>query len=152
MGRYDNETPEHRAARLAKCRENTKHWARYNYYGVGPGMYSQLLVRANNRCEICKILPTKRDLAIDHCHVTKQIRGLLCGQCNSGIGYFKDNPQLLIDAIIYLQRPTLEPEHKQTIPSPKAVYRNGKRTTKRIKRTDYYPDLRFAASRSKRVK
>lgn len=44
--------------------------------------------------------PTR--LAVDHHHVTNTPRGLLCNNCNSGIGYFRENPKLLMYASIYL--------------------------------------------------
>jgi hypothetical protein len=42
-------------------------------------------------------------LAIDHCHATKAVRGLLCRACNSGLGHFRDNPALLLTATLYLE-------------------------------------------------
>jgi hypothetical protein len=42
-------------------------------------------------------------LSIDHSHNSKNIRGLLCKKCNTGIGMFKDNIQLLENAINYLK-------------------------------------------------
>lgn len=45
-----------------------------------------------------------RELAVDHCHRTGAIRGLLCGNCNRGIGKFEDNPELLRKAADYLER------------------------------------------------
>ena len=44
----------------------------------------------------------KYKLAVDHCHKTGKIRGLLCGGCNTSIGSFEDNPELLKNAIKYL--------------------------------------------------
>ena len=44
-----------------------------------------------------------KSLAVDHCHNTQKVRGLLCQDCNTGIGYFKDNIKLLQSAIDYLK-------------------------------------------------
>jgi hypothetical protein len=49
----------------------------------------------------------ERDVHIDHCHKTNQIRGLLCGKCNPGLGHFEDNVKLLSNAIFYLKRQSL---------------------------------------------
>jgi len=42
-------------------------------------------------------------LVIDHCHITGKVRGLLCQQCNAGLGNFKDDPKRLEKAISYLK-------------------------------------------------
>lgn len=51
------------------------------------------------RCAICG-LPEK---AIDHNHATGEVRGLLCGSCNTGLGFFRDSPKLLRKAAEYLK-------------------------------------------------
>ncbi len=82
-------------------------------YGITPEDYDKMLAHQQGRCAICKRLPTgKRPvLFVDHDHkaesaVTKcVIRGLLCHQCNIGIGNFDDSPEFLRAAAEYL-RPT----------------------------------------------
>lgn len=82
--------------------------------------YSELLAFYNNLCAICNSPETKLSrtpgnicrLAIDHCHKCENdgikgvlaIRGLLCHSCNTAIGKFKDNPNLLQSAIDYLKK------------------------------------------------
>jgi hypothetical protein len=58
-------------------------------------------------CAVCGKGPGSRHardmrLAVDHCHKTGQVRGLLCQTCNRAIGLFADNPILLRRAISYL--------------------------------------------------
>ena len=66
--------------------------------------YIEKLKLQNNRCAICNNLPTeKKALALDHCHTTLKIRGFLCDNCNTAIGKFKDNLELLNNAITYLK-------------------------------------------------
>ena len=48
--------------------------------------------------------PDEKYLAIDHCHESGIVRGLLCMPCNTGLGNFKDNVQTLLNAIKYLER------------------------------------------------
>ena len=57
-----------------------------------------------SQCEICGGPPTGNHgrLAIDHNHNTHEFRGLLCGNCNTALGFFKDSPQILSKALAYL--------------------------------------------------
>jgi len=62
------------------------------------------------RCEICGEVETHRtkwggrkQLARDHSHQTNRQRGLLCARCNTGLGFFRDEPRLLANAIEYLR-------------------------------------------------
>jgi hypothetical protein len=43
------------------------------------------------------------ELAVDHCHTTGKVRGLLCSTCNTALGSFQDNPAYLKAAIHYLE-------------------------------------------------
>jgi hypothetical protein len=55
-------------------------------------------------CAICKKkCLTGNKLAVDHCHKTGRVRGLLCTVCNTSLGGFKDNVSLLESAILYLK-------------------------------------------------
>ena len=76
-------------------------------FGISPEQYQALLTEQEGRCKICGRLPQSRRLSVDHCHATGKVRGLLCGQCNHGIGNFQDDPRLLKAAAEYLNA-TLE--------------------------------------------
>lgn len=54
-------------------------------------------------------------LIVDHCHKTDVMRGLLCSWCNSGIGYFKESPRLLLKAVEYLNREAPEQPREEDI-------------------------------------
>ena len=78
-------------------------------FGLTLAQYNQMLVAQNGVCAICKKPETAiRDgellaLAVDHNHKTNQIRALLCGNCNKGIGNLQESPELLITAAQYLK-------------------------------------------------
>ncbi len=73
--------------------------------------YEDKLKKQNNVCAICKnpetVLhhSTKKlcSLSVDHNHKTNKNRGLLCQLCNFGIGYFKENPVFIRNALLYLE-------------------------------------------------
>jgi hypothetical protein len=73
--------------------------------------YEALLEKQNGQCAICGVREGHRScrgrecrLAIDHDHRTGAVRGLLCNNCNRGLGRFKDSADLLKAALRYLQR------------------------------------------------
>jgi hypothetical protein len=72
--------------------------------------YAALLLDQKGVCAICGKVNglTKHNgqhqLVIDHCHGTGAVRGLLCYNCNLGLGNFKDDPGLLKKAIRYLEK------------------------------------------------
>lgn len=77
------------------------------HYGITIEDYNKMLTEQNNGCKICdkKHNPSiKRGrLYVDHDHATGKVRGLLCGGCNSAIGYFMDSIDLLQKAIEYIK-------------------------------------------------
>ena len=110
-------------------RKNKESWAKYmreyrkknpeimrridlkKNYGLTLEEYEKYLVAQNYSCAICKQPETKLDwktkrllpLAVDHCHTTEKIRGLLCADCNRALGMFQDNQEILQNAIEYLK-------------------------------------------------
>lgn len=78
-----------------------------NAYGIDHKTYKKILKQQNCSCAICsRKTPGKgyRHFQVDHCHKTKQIRGLLCCYCNRGLGQFKDNIRILESAVKYLKK------------------------------------------------
>lgn len=47
--------------------------------------------------------PGARGWCLDHCHATGVNRGMLCNNCNRALGYFKDDPERMERAIVYLR-------------------------------------------------
>jgi len=73
-------------------------------YGMTLEKYNQMLENQQGKCAICGGGREKQkySFSVDHCHATGKIRGILCSNCNAGLGFFKDNPQSLTNAITYL--------------------------------------------------
>ncbi len=95
-------------SRKLRGRSETKEQIRkYNLkkqFGLSIDQYNTMLAEQNNVCCICGLIDRKYRLAVDHCHKTGKIRGLLCSNCNQGIGHLKDNPALLRKAADYVER------------------------------------------------
>lgn len=65
--------------------------------------YDRLFEREGGRCAICGTTDSgQRDFHVDHCHDTGHVRGLLCGRCNIGLGYFRNDEEIMKRAVIYL--------------------------------------------------
>jgi hypothetical protein len=70
--------------------------------GITPEQLIDAYERQEECCAICKKEVELIDSAIDHNHETGEFRGVLCKQCNRALGMFKDNPQVLQNAVEYL--------------------------------------------------
>lgn len=79
-----------------RVRKTNQH-SKLRIYGVSPEQYAEA---AKSGCQICG---SKTELHIDHDHATGRFRGILCRPHNLGIGFFRDDPELLAKAIMYLQ-------------------------------------------------
>lgn len=85
-------------------------------YGITIEDYEIILEEQGGVCAICKReerAKTKRKghmrpLSVDHCHTSLEVRGLLCNNCNVGLGTFEDNPDFLLNAIVYLKENNLD--------------------------------------------
>lgn len=76
-------------------------------YGITLEQYDKLLLQQEGKCACCKSEDPKgpwKRFAVDHNHVTGEIRGLLCFSCNTGIGMLGDSLEGLQQAINYLER------------------------------------------------
>lgn len=84
---------------IANCRYLIK-----KLYGLTLEQYNDMLVNQVGVCAICKEKPADRRLSVDHNHKTGKVRGLLCRNCNTALGGFKDSVLILKSAIEYLGR------------------------------------------------
>lgn len=72
-------------------------------YGITMAEYLVMHEAQSGRCAICGKPENGKRLAVDHDHETGEVRGLLCQNCNRGLGLFVDNPELLERASAYLR-------------------------------------------------
>jgi hypothetical protein len=74
-------------------------------YGITLDFYTNLLIEQKEVCCICQLANSKvqKALSVDHNHITKKVRGLLCDRCNKLIGFAKDLPKIICKAIAYLE-------------------------------------------------
>lgn len=83
------------------------------HYGLTAKEYEALLESHGGKCAICGQPETQAirgktlRLSVDHCHAKGHVRGLLCSNCNSGLGRFKDDPAALRRAAAYLEGETI---------------------------------------------
>jgi len=81
-------------ARIKVCATQRK-------YGLS--VEDQQTLERQNECAICGTCRSSTKMVFDHDHATGSFRGLLCNNCNWGLGNFKDNIGLLQKAIEYLK-------------------------------------------------
>lgn len=77
-----------------------------NNYNITLDDYFIILKEQDGKCAICNATESShknKTLSVDHCHTTGKIRGLLCHHCNAGLGQFRDNIEVLKNAIKYLK-------------------------------------------------
>lgn len=70
-------------------------------YDISLEEYEDMFRKQDGKCRICN--DPYDSLHVDHDHATGDVRGLLCNNCNAGLGMFKDSPELMVKAIKYLK-------------------------------------------------
>lgn len=114
-------SPKNPEAKRAKHAKYAKAWREANrdkakssclqkLYRITLDDYNQLLTLQKHVCAICKqpetnmqATGTKFSLAVDHCHTTGKVRGLLCSSCNRAIGLFNHSSDTILSAVKYLK-------------------------------------------------
>lgn len=85
-------------------------WHRFEYikyiwpYGITSKEYNEMFNKQEGCCKLCKTHQSdlKAKLNIDHNHMTDEVRGLLCNQCNQALGLIKENPSTLKNMLEYV--------------------------------------------------
>ncbi len=75
-------------------------------YGISLEEYEAMVAAQDGKCAVCGRIPAGKHnqgcLHVDHNHRTGKVRGLLCSQCNRGLGFFGDSSETLLRAATYL--------------------------------------------------
>ena len=85
------------------CRRCEQYWYKYK---IRVPDYNAMLKQQNGKCAICKCDDAKSptgSFCVDHCHTTNKVRGLLCVNCNTGIGSLKEDSNIFSNALSYLE-------------------------------------------------
>ena len=94
--------------------EAQRHYGLMRYYGIDLAKYQEMLLAQNGVCSICFKPETSvvngkiKPLAVDHCHDSEKIRGLLCARCNQAVGLFGEDVNVLSNAIDYLRKHSID--------------------------------------------
>lgn len=97
-----------RKEQIERIHENSLMYAgfleTYKKYNITKEKFIELFKKQKGSCKICgkHASELKRSLAIDHCHTTSKVRGLLCNKCNLMLGLSNDDIKILRKAVIYL--------------------------------------------------
>lgn len=100
-------TPEEAQDRQRRQRRASARRHSLKKYNLTVDAYRLILEAQGGVCAICGRRPEEatsryESLAVDHCHSTGRVRGLLCVQCNRALGMFQDSRHVLLRAIDYL--------------------------------------------------
>ena len=87
-----------------KRKERSKRKRIFMLYGLTQTALEAKIAEQNNQCDICDIAFTKANMHIDHCHLTGNVRALLCSRCNQSIGLIDESIERLERIKQYLQR------------------------------------------------
>jgi hypothetical protein len=100
------------ARHIKRCRRQSLNQHLWRAYKLTPGQYEFLLNAQKGRCRICKIvLSEKKGLEkayVDHSHLTKEVRSILCGACYMILGILKERPERVRDVLLGMVKYTME--------------------------------------------
>lgn len=97
---------------MEKHNRNARNWRRAHpekhaaskrksTYGITQERFEELLIEQNGLCAVCR---RNRATDVDHNHETKEVRSLLCGDCNRALGLFRESVDTLVNAVMYLRK------------------------------------------------
>lgn len=113
-GSNEKNTLEQRAAYMREYRKrrprNVRNTELKKQYGITLDQWEKMHEEQGGVCAICKACESEKstrysNLAVDHCHATGRVRGLLCNACNRAVGFLQDDPARARRLAEYLEEP-----------------------------------------------
>ena len=97
---------EHQKKQRQKRVDYQKGFNLQKLYGITLDDYNKMLTEQNHSCKICErhVDEFDRTLAVDHCHTTGKVRGLLCSNCNTALGLMKEDVGNIMKMVEYVSR------------------------------------------------
>lgn len=96
-------SPDKHSYTCRYCMVNLRLKSRYN---LTREEVDNLYITQEGKCCICNEFFLRKSLVVDHNHKTGITRGLLCSPCNRGIGLLKDDKEIILSAVKYLNKHT----------------------------------------------
>ncbi len=89
-----------------QCKNCCRNTVTIRKFNITIEQYNEMLEAQEHKCAICGTNKSNDTgtFPIDHCHITQKVRGLLCSNCNTALGLFKDSIVYLEQAIKYLRK------------------------------------------------
>lgn len=102
---YDKQRRNNLSPEYKRGRSLVRYWPELSPIQAND-KYMELFKSQNEKCYICETSTNwnGKSFPVDHCHKTNEVRGILCDDCNVGLGKFKDDIEILEKAINYLRR------------------------------------------------
>lgn len=112
--KYNEQVRKNRAKRREAIRSRSREWLASNKerakgyglrrYGITLEQFNAMFEAQGSKCAICSTTDNGvgRSFYVDHCHHSGRVRGILCHKCNSGLGAFRDDAQIVGKALEYL--------------------------------------------------
>jgi hypothetical protein len=106
LAHHKSYTRRKKAVREALKADTRKDLNLRYHYKISLSTYEEMLRDQEGICAICGRGPEdfKRAFAVDHDHESGAVRGILCPDCNRGLGGFRDNIELVEKALEYLKK------------------------------------------------
>jgi Recombination endonuclease VII len=103
--KHSNECRQRQYASDPELRARASRRNTVQKYGITSEQYDAMIRAQEGLCKLCRLplFDEPRKPVIDHCHMTRVVRGVIHNRCNVGIGMLKDDPILVKRALEYLE-------------------------------------------------